>query len=147
MMNIKNRKTENLLTTDDIFDKMYRGEPIPKEEVEFVSPEQLRIDLYNEFREQNFSINRISTECGIQPSHLSDFLNNKKKMSRDKLLSIFITLKYNIPRTNRQLLRFGYHELYSRNMRDFIILTGIRDQLSLDEINTNLEKERLKTLG
>lgn len=67
-------------------------------------------------------------------------------MSRDKLLSIFITLQFNIEKVQKSLLRFGLSELYPRNARDFLILKGIKDELSLDDINENLRKEHLDTL-
>lgn len=134
------------LTTDDIFEKIQAGESICAEEIDFVSPEDLRHALYNEFQKHGYSSNQIATECGISPSQLSDFLNSKKQMSRDKLLSIFITLEFDIEKVQKSLLHFGASELYARNARDFIILKGIKEALSLDDINENLRKEHFDTL-
>lgn len=134
------------LTTDDIFEKIQAGEPIRAEEIDFASPEALRHALYNAFQEHGYSSNQIATECNISPSQLSDFLNSKKQMSRDKLLSIFITLEFDIEKVQKSLLHFGASELYARNARDFIILKGIKEALSLDDINENLRKEHFDTL-
>lgn len=140
------KETKNSLTTDEIFQKIQNGEPISKEEIEFITPEQLRIDLYNDIKKSGYSINGIATECHITPSQLSDFLNNKKQMNRDKLLSLFITLGYPVTKIKQLLIRFGYNELYTRNVRDFVILKGIKEELGLDEINERLRKETLDTL-
>lgn len=140
------KNTKDSLNTDEIFQKIQNGEPVSKEEIEFITPEQLRHDLYNDIAAAGYSINRIAMECYITPSQLSDFLNNKKQMSRDKLLSLFITLGYPIAKTKQLLIRFGYNKLYTRNVRDFVILKGIQEQQNLNEINERLRKEALEPL-
>lgn len=140
----KNEKQS--LSTDEIFQKIEDGETPSTEDIAFVDSKQLKADLYNEIQEQGYSLNQIAKEAGLSPAHLSEFLSDKKKMSRDKLLAVFIILKYDISRLNRQLTRFGYQRLYSRNLRDFLLLTSIRDGLSLDEINDRLQKEQVDTL-
>ncbi len=91
-------------------------------------------------------MNKLASECSISQSHLSDFLSNKKKLNRDKLLSIFITLGYDIDKIQKSLMHFGISELYPRDMRDFIIMKGIKNHSDLDLINENLGKENLDTL-
>lgn len=140
------KKTKDSLTTDEIFQKIKNGEYVTKEEIEFIAPEQLKNELYNDIVKADYSINRIAVECGITPSQLSDFLNNKKQMNRDKVLAVFITLGYDITKIKQFLIRLGYNELYTRNIRDFIILKGIQDKLTLDEINETLRKEALDSL-
>lgn len=140
------KNTNDTLSTDEIFQKIENGESITKEEIEFITPEQLRTDLRRDIEKAGYNPNKMATECHITHSHLNDFLNNKKNMSRNKLLSLFITLGYPIAKTKQLLIRFGYNELYARNVRDFAILKGIQDGLTLDEINETLRKDNLEPL-
>jgi len=145
-MRLGMEKAERKLSTDEIFERIYESKPISKEEIDFVEPKQLREGLSRDIIESGYSINAMASACYITQSQLNDFLNGKKQMSRDKLLSVFITLGYSITKVQRFLRRFGYGELYTRNQRDYIILMGIRDNIGLDEINEKLEGEFLDLL-
>lgn len=139
-------KTERKLSIDEIFKRIDEGKPISKEEIDFVEPKQLREELSRDIIKAGYSINAMASECYITQSQLNDFLNGKKQMSRDKLLSVFITIGYSVTEVQSLLRRFGYGELYTRNQRDYIILMGIRDRAELDKINEKLEGEFLDLL-
>lgn len=79
------------------------------------------------------SRSQFSIKCGIQGSHLSDFINKGKRFSRDKLLTIFITLHYDCDRIQDTLKYLGEATLYARNKRDRRIIKAISDQKSLCE--------------
>lgn len=134
------------LSTREIFERIHERKPVSTDEIDFVEPKQLRKELSEEIKRAGYSINSMAAECYITQSQLHDFLNGKKKMSRNKLLSVFITLGYPIKKIQKLLTRFGYSELYTRNARDYIILIGIRDNIGVDRINERLEKESLDTL-
>ena len=134
------------LDTDEILQKIKSDDEINEDDIEFVSQEDLRHELANDIAAAGYSMNKLASECSISQSHLSDFLSNKKKLNRDKLLSIFITLGYDIDKIQKSLMHFGISELYPRDMRDFIIMKGIKNHSNLDLINENLGKENLDTL-
>jgi len=139
-------KEKRKLSTNEIFKRIHERKPVLEEEIEFVKPKQLREKLRWEIEEAGYSISAMADECYITPSQLYDFLNGKKQMSRDKLLSVFITLGYPITKIQKLLTRFGYSELYTRNQRDYIILIGIQESVGTDGINERLKKESLKML-
>lgn len=134
------------LNTDEILKKIENNDNINKTDIDFISQEDLRHALANDISNAGFSINKIASECSITQSHLSDFLSNKKKLNRDKLLSIFITLGYDIKKIQKSLIRFGMNELYPRDMRDFIIMKSVKNHSDLDSINYILRKENLEPL-
>ena len=134
------------LDTDEILQKIKSDDEINEDDIAFVSQEDLRHELANDIAVAGYSMNKLASECSISQSHLSDFLSNKKKLNRDKLLSIFITLGYDIDKIQKSLMHFGISELYPRDMRDFIIMKGIKNHSDLDLINENLGKENLDTL-
>lgn len=134
------------LDTDQILKKFETDDKIDENDIDFISQEDLRHALANDIVAAGYSMNKLASECSIAQSHLSDFLSNKKKLNRDKLLSIFITLGYDINKIQKSLIRFGINELYPRDMRDFIIMKGVKNHSNLDSINENLGKENLDTL-
>ncbi len=134
------------LDTDEILKKFETDDKIDENDIDFISQEDLRHALANDIAAAGYSMNKLASECSIAQSHLSDFLSNKKKLNRDKLLSIFITLGYDINKIQKSLMRFGINELYPRDMRDFIIMKSVKNHLNLDSINENLGKENLDTL-
>ncbi|MFG6392749.1 MAG: hypothetical protein K1W24_00960 [Lachnospiraceae bacterium] len=72
-------KEKTTLTTYEILKRLDQNEPVSKEEIDFVTPRQLKDLLhYDITKNSKYSINQIATECNITPSHLSDFLNDKK---------------------------------------------------------------------
>lgn len=134
------------LSTDEIFTRIYKNEPVSREEIDFIDSKQMLDELKEKIDNAGYTITTLAIECYITPSHLHDFLNGKKQMSRDKLLAVFITLGYDTKKIQKLLKRFGYSELYSRNLRDFVILKGVKGRLGLDGINEKLEGESLDIL-
>ena len=84
------------LSTNDIFAKIEKGEPVDVKEVEFVSPDTMRDKLYAKITEMPSSINHFADLCGIYPSHLHEFLKGTKNLGRDKLIIVCIVLKLNL---------------------------------------------------
>ncbi len=92
------------LSTNDIFAKIEKGEPVDVKEVEFVSPDTMRDKLYAKITEMPSSINHFADLCGIYPSHLHEFLKGTKNLGRDKLIIVCIVLKLNL-RETREVLK------------------------------------------
>lgn len=99
------------------------------------------------------SRNKFATMANINASHLTQFLNEpakgekKKGMSRDRLLSVFITLGMDIAEINEYLRKFdGIDTLHARIKRDYMIMVGIEKHLVLDEIDQLLREHHLDGL-
>ena len=76
---------------------------------------------------------------------LYDFLNGKQ-LSRDRLIVIFLNLKYEYDDICKMLRRFQLPQLYPKNRRDYLIMTGIHKKLSVDKIDLELEQNGFSTL-
>ena len=83
---------KNFLDTDEILKMIENNIEINDTEIDFISQENLRHMLSNDINNAGYSMNKLAYECSISQSHLSDFLSNKKKLSRNKLISIFIVI-------------------------------------------------------
>ncbi|MBU5478551.1 helix-turn-helix domain-containing protein [Eubacterium sp. MSJ-13] len=138
-------KNENL-DTDEILKLIENDLDTDDAKIDFISQENLRHLLSNAINNAGYSMNKLAYECSISQSHLSDFLSNKKNLNRNKLISIFIVIGYDIDNIQKSLICFGMSPLYPRNMRDFIIMKSIKNGFSLDDINTTLKKEGLEPL-
>ena len=135
------------LSTNDIFEKIEKGEPVDVKEVEFVSPDTMRDKLYAKITEMPSSINHFADLCGIYPSHLHEFLKGTKNLGRDKLIIVCIVLKLNLRETREVLKCTLQSDFYPKNQRDFIIMSGIKAHRSVDDINELLMNNGLSILS
>ncbi|MCR5104950.1 MAG: helix-turn-helix domain-containing protein [Eubacterium sp.] len=142
-------------STKDIFNSIHDGNTIDQQEISFYTEDDLRKDLemisadiekYITTHKTPSSFNEFAREACITPSHLNQFLNGKKKMTKYYLLRIFITLGYDLDKVNSLLQRFDGSFLYARNKRDYIIMNGIVDKLSIDDIDSVLRAQGLEAL-
>lgn len=135
------------LSTNDI-DKLFsQGQLPPESEINFnKNAEQSREKILNDIKSIGYSLSRFADECGIQHSHLYDFLNGKKQLSRDRLLVLFFNLNYSYSEICQLLRCFHQPQLYPRDKRDYLILLCIQNKLSVDEINQELERNGFATL-
>ncbi len=142
-------------STNDILSGIHDKETINPDEISFYTKEDERKDLeqisadieaYISSHKTPSSFNEFAREACITPSHLNQFLNGKKHMTKYYLVRIFITLGYDIDRVNSLLQRFDGSFLYARNKRDYIIMNGIVDKRSLDEIDFDLRAQGLESL-
>lgn len=134
------------LTTDKIFSKLEQGEAVKESEIDFVTLEDTRTQLYKKIMEAYPSMASFAEASSIYPSPLHYFLTGKKNLSRDKVLAICITLKLDIAETRETLRRLIQSDLYPRDKRDFVILQGIRQKNSLYDINDALIRHGFEPL-
>ena len=135
------------LSTDDI-DELFSKGTLPSEsEIAFnKDAEQYRTKIWNDIKSAGYSINSFADECFLQHSHLYDFLNGKKQLSRDRLLVVFLNLNYSYDEICKMLRRFQLPLLYPKNRRDYLILTGIHQKMTADKIDHELEKNGFSAL-
>lgn len=135
------------LSTEDILKELEKGNVVETNEIDFVERDAQLIQLSRNITEKYESYFQFATACGVSPSHLNDFLKNKKQFSRDKLISICIALGYDIKATRQTLHGLGNTDLYSRKRRDFEILSCIQQGKNLDETNEILQRNGLEPLS
>lgn len=70
------------------------------------------------------------------------YLDGSRNMNRDFLIKIIIVLKLDLTTANRLLKLFSHSELYVKIKRDYIILSGITNNSSLETINAELKKHK-----
>lgn len=135
------------LSTNEIFAKIEKGELVNVKDVEFVSPDEMRDELYRKITELPSSINHFADMCGIYPSHLHEFLKGTKNLGRDKLIIVCIVLKLNLKETREVLKCTLQSDFYPKNQRDFVIMSGIKARKSVDDINELLINNGLSVLS
>ena len=62
------------LSTDEIFTRIYKNEPVSREEIDFIDSKQMRDELKEKIDNAGYTITTLAIECYITPSHLHDFL-------------------------------------------------------------------------
>ncbi len=142
-------------STDEIVESIKSGNHLNPNDITFYSEEEYHADLNNiskdiqqyiESGNGRASFNEFAKETYITPSHLNQFLSGQKKMTKYYLLRIFITLGYDLNKINSLLQRFDNTSLYARERRDFVIMNGIVDKRSLDDIDSELRSLNLEGL-
>lgn len=88
----------------------------------------------------------------IKAAELNDIycyqiFSGKRFPSRDTLISICIGMQLNVDETQQLLKYAGFAPLYTKNIRDSIILFGIINNYSIYEINESLYSNNEQTLG
>lgn len=76
-----------------------------------------------------------------------EILSGKKSPSRDKLVQICIGNKFTLDETNRTLTIGKLGILYSRDLRDSIIIYALNNGLDLIDVNIILDEHNFKFLG
>lgn len=137
---------QHKLSTDEILKDFEEGITPAIQSIDFVERREQLTRLSCRISEQFKSHSRFADACELSPSQLNEFLNGKKRLGRDKLIGICITLNYTIKETRDILHRLDYPDLYSRNRRDFEILNCIKQGKSLDETNDILLKNGFEDL-
>ena len=123
------------LSTDVLFQEIEKNGTVDKKDIHFIGQEEILLELYNRIAAIPASINKFAGMCDIYPSHLHDFLNGTKNLSRDKLIIVCSVLKLNLQESRNILKRLIQADFYPKNERDFEIMCGIRQGKGLDDIN------------
>ena len=135
------------IITDDIDKFFSNGTPPSESEIKFnQNAEQDRYKIWQDIKSSGYSLNQFADECYLHHSHLYDFLNGKKQLSRDRLLVVFLNLHYEYSQICQMLRRFHQPQLYPRDKRDYYIMLCIQKDLTVDEINQELERNGFTTL-
>lgn len=135
------------LSTEEILEELEHGHVIDINAIDFMPQKREYLNhLACDITKCYGSYSKFAIASDISHSHLNEFLNGKKQISRDKLICICVALKYDIKRTRHTLRCLGETDLYAKNRRDFEILNCIQQGKSLDETNEILQKNGLDLL-
>lgn len=140
------RKESKKITTDEIIEKVRKKESIEIQDIDYIDIADYRWELRRDIERTGISLTRFAQECYIQPSHLSEFLNGKKSLNRDKFLAILITLRYDFDTMQKWLIAFGFPSLYPRHPRDLVILKCLSENMNLDGIDLELVENGLESI-
>lgn len=119
--------------TEEFENKIKSNEEV---DIDYIDSKKL---LRQEILNSEYSISNINSSLGLN-NYLYEILdvNNKKKYSRDYIISILIFINADIEISQRILQGFGHSKLYVRVPRDRIIFEGICKNISLFDIENNL---------
>lgn len=96
----------------------------------------------DDLKKKRINLVRKAEEFRFQKQNCRAVINGTRGGSRDMLLAFAIILGMTYKQT-QSLLRCGeFMELYPKNMRDAIIIYGIKNRHSLNLINLNLAEVR-----
>lgn len=106
-----------------------------------------KIMLNDLIRQKNISISKLSNDLGMS-TYLYEVLDLKstKKIGRNKLISILISLNASIKDCNEILQKFAHSKIYAKVEFDAIIYYCIHNNLSLQQTNELLIENNYETL-
>ncbi len=135
-----------LKTTDEFINDIKNG----------VGPQENNHAFINE--EKCISnLKKMVTASGVPRKEIVDYITptdkngykylcGDRKMQRNILIKICIACQQNLDDTAKMLKMYGFIELYPRLKSDYIIIQGIIEQLSVEQINQELAKNGQKQL-
>lgn len=94
----------------------------------------------------NITLAQLIKASGIERTYGYHLLNGKKGLTRDKALAFAIARELTLKETNNLLKYAGFQQLYARSPRDSIIIFGLENNQSIDDINGSLDTLGYKSL-
>jgi len=95
---------------------------------------------FSSYLNQLFDIKNIKKTqflfiTGLTRSYVYAILKGEKKPSRDKLIIMIFGLSCNLEEAYNMLQYAGHQPLYARDLRDTVLLFGIKQKMPLYEVN------------
>lgn len=138
------------LSTEVVLEQMENSpNALPKEdEINFWDEKEIRQEIATDITNNWKSVNLFAKEACVDRSLLVQWLSMNKNMNRDRILCVLITLygkqENPLKRINNVLKALnnidGFH---IHNARDYTIFSGIRNHLSIDELDMQLREKNL----
>ena len=100
-----------------------------------------------EMQKRKYSKAKMIRDTGINKRYFMDILSGKKTPHRRYVLRIFLALGLDLNDVQWYLKACAYHQLYTRNKRDCVIIYCINHRLSVVECNAMLNKLGQENLG
>ena len=104
---------------------------------EFISS---AIEYMNELLiEKNLKKADVAKNSNLHRTYVYEIFNGDKLPSRDKIIAIAFGMTLNLEETQKLLKRSGYRELYSRDIRDSVIIFALNKKMNLLNCNNLLD--------
>ena len=84
---------------------------------------------------RSMTSSRLISEAQIQRNYGYQILDGRRNPSRDKVISLCLALKLELPETQRALTLTKNGQLYSKNKRDSILIFSLQKNLSVQQTN------------
>ena len=137
-------KTDNQINTQELMRVL--GEPdIEYREFLIIGQDSFVEDNLIQFWSQQkakYSVQNsdIINRADIGYTYFYDIINGKKKPSRDKLIRLFIAMRFLLEDCQKALRIYCYSELYPKNKRDSVVIYAINHRLSVLQLNELLKE-------
>lgn len=134
-------------TTEEFRNNIKKGVEPEKLEQHFISgKDELLVELRGKIKDGGYTISEVVDKMTPGSSAGYHHLSGRRTMPRDGLITIAILLNFSHEETNRLLREFGEGELYPKRKRDYIIIKGITEKKSHEQIMNQLTKASEKLL-
>ena len=88
----------------------------------------------------------IINRADIGYTFFYDIINGRKQPSREKLIRLFLAMKFDLDTCQEALRMYGYSELFPKIKRDSIFIYAVNRGLSINELNELLSDNREPSL-
>ena len=97
---------------------------------------------------KGFRLNEVYIAAGFDYNKGSDILEmHRHTPNRDKILRLCIAAHFNLEEINKALKLYGMKPLYSKDRRDFIIISAVQSRVfDIGDIDATLINEKLTPL-
>ncbi len=136
-------------STEELFHEIQSGKDIldfleenQEEIMQCTLPEYLKLWL----KEKNVTKAMVVKKSNLSKPYVYQIFQGKKSPSRDKIIALSFGFDMNYEETQKFLKQAGYRELYPRDGRDVLILSGIRDKLDIIAMNERLYDHEVEVL-
>ena len=91
-------------------------------------------------RTRSMTASKLIAASQIQRNYEYQILDGRRSPSRDKVISLCLALKLELPETQRALTLTKNGQLYSKSKRDSILIFALGKKLSVIDTNVLLEE-------
>lgn len=81
------------------------------------------------------SRSKLIAKSGVSRVYAYEVFRGKKRPSRNIFIRILVALALNYDEINNVLIKLEYPVLYAKNIRDALIIYGIKNHMDVDNIS------------
>lgn len=96
---------------------------------------------------KNLKKSTLISNSDISRTYAYQILNGLKSPSRDNVIKLCLGGSFSVDESNKALKLAGYNQLYSKNIRDGLIIYFLNNNYTVINANLTLDKHNLPTLG
>lgn len=96
-------------------------------------------------KELGISNKELATKLSVSESYISKMLKGER-VTRDNVIKLAVVLRLDLEQTNQILKYLAMHILYVKDNRDAVIIFGIHNNQTIEQINEQLRTQNIKLL-